>query len=229
MSLANGAGRTLALLRDAPPEAGIALVLRHAERGLIPAGSYGNDVLLTPQGLGAARRLGARLSCYVPATVRTSPLPRCVQTADAISSGAGWDAAPVGDRLLGAPGAFVIEPERFGRLFLEIGARRAVERLLTDAEPPPGMRAAAEGTQRLLGLLTPAPETRGRLSLFVTHDIVLAALVGRLYRRRVGEFAWPDYLEGLAIWRDSDQLRFSWPGLDEGSRPIGGQADGLPG
>ena len=228
MSGSDGAGRTLALLADTPPGADVALVLRHAEREAIPAGSYGNDVPLTPCGVASARRLGAGLASYRPAAVLTSPVSRCVQTADGIIAGAGWDAAPLHERLLGGPGAFVVEPERFGPLFLEIGARGIVERQLSDAEPPPGMRPANAGAQLLLDLATPWPETRGGLRLFVTHDIILATLVGSIYGLRVEEFAWPDYLDGLALWRDSGRLRFRWRGLGEGSHPIGGQADGLP-
>ena len=229
MSGSDGADRTPALLADVPLGAGVALILRHAEREAIPPGSYGNDVALTPQGVSAARRLGSGLALRRPVSILTSPVLRCVQTADAIIAGAGWDAVAEPNRLLGGPGAFVVEPDLFGPLFLEIGARRIVERQLADDEPPPGMRTAREGTQLLLGLLTPAAEASGRLCLLVTHDIVLAALVGSLYGLGVGAFDWPDYLDGLALWPDSDGLRFRWRGLGEGSYPIGGQADGVAG
>ena len=96
------------------------------------------------------------------------------------------------------------------------------ERQLADAKPPDGMRSAAEGVRLLLDLLTPHQETQGRLGLFVTHDAVLAALVGSLYGLNVGGLAWPEYLDGLVLWRDSNRLRFRWRGLGEGSHPIGG-------
>ena len=228
MSGSDGVARTLALLADAPPGADVALLLRHAERGAIPTGSYGNDVALTTEGVAAARRLGSGLASRRPVSILTSPVLRCVQTAEAIIAGAGWDAVSAPNRLLGGPGAFVVEPDRFGPRFLEMGARRIVERQLAD-DAPPGMRPTGEGARLLLELMTPAAKAGGRLSLFVTHDIVLAALVGSLYGLGVGGFDWPDYLDGLALWRDSDGLRFRWRGLDEGSYPVGGQGDGVAG
>ena len=142
--------------------------------------------------------------------------------AESIVAGAGWDAVAVPDQRLGAPGPFVVASELAGPLFLEIGPEGVVERQLADAKPPDGMRSAAEGVGLLLDLLIPHPETQGRLGLFVTHDAVLAVLVGSLYGLHVGGFAWPDYLDALVLWRDSDRLRFRWRGLGEGSHPIGG-------
>ena len=222
MSGPDGVSRTLALLTQAPDGAAVALALRHAEREAIPPGGYGNDVPLTRHGITSSRRLGEALSSRPVAVVRTSPLPRCVQTAENIIADAGWDAVTVPDQRLGAPGPFVVESELAGPLFLTISPEGVVERQLADDKPLDGMRPAAEGVRLLLDLLTPHPETQGRLALFVTHDAVLAVLVGSLYGLNVGEFAWPDYLDALVLWRDSDRLRFRWRGLGEGSYPIGG-------
>ena len=222
MSGRDGVSRTLELLRQAPDGAAVALALRHAEREAIPPCGYGNDVPLTRHGITSSRRLGEPLSFRPVAVVRTSPLPRCVQTAENIIAGAGWDAVALPDQRLGAPGPFVVESELAGPLFLDIGPKGVVERQLADARPPDGIRSAAEGVRLLLDLLTPHPETQRRLGLFVTHDAVLAVLVGSLYGLHVGEFAWPDYLDALVLWRDSDRLRFRWRGLGEGSHPIGG-------
>ena len=195
MSGPDGVSRTMALLTPAPDGAAVALALRHAEREAIPPYGYGNDVPLTRQGIRSSRRLGEALSSRPVAVVRTSPLPRCVQTAENIIAGAGWDAVAVPDQRLSAPGPFVVASELAGPLFLEIGPEGVVERQLADATPPDGMRSAAEGVGLLLDLLIPHPKTQGRLGLFVTHDAVLAVLVGSLYGLHVGGFAWPDYLD----------------------------------
>lgn len=50
---------------------------------------------------------------------------------------------------------------------------------------------------------------------------MLAVLVGKLYGLNVGEFDWPDYLDALIIWKQSDRLCFRWRGLHEASRPVG--------
>ena len=61
-----------------------------------------------------------------------------------------------------------------------------------------------------------------RLQIHVTHDSILAVLVGHLFGLGVDDFPWPGYLDGILLWRRDGMLRFSWPGLDEGSHPLGG-------
>ena len=217
----DGVQRTLALLADVPTDADVALVLRHAEREPIDPGTYGNDVPLTARGTHSARRLGEALSSRSSSAIVTSPLPRCVQTAQAIIEGASWNGAAVAEDRLGNPGPFVAAPELSGPVLLEIGPRVMAQRQLTEKEPPPGMRAAEQGVEVLLHLILPQLADRGLVSIFVTNDLVLAVLVGSLYRLNVGEFEWPDYLDAMIVWKKSGQLRFRWRSLHETSRPVG--------
>ena len=216
----DGVQRTLALLVDIPSDADVALVLRHAEREPITPGTYGNDVPLTERGTHSARRLGEALSSRASSAIITSPLPRCVQTAQAVIDGANRNGAAVADHRLGNPGPFVTAPELSGPTLLEIGPRAMAQCQLTEKEPPPGMRATDQGVELLLNLIRPHLADRGLVSLFITHDLVLAVLVGSLYRLNVGEFDWPDYLDALVVWKQSDRLRFRWRGLNETSRPV---------
>jgi broad specificity phosphatase PhoE len=209
------------LLVDVPTDADVALVLRHAEREPITPGTYGNDVPLTERGTHSARRLGKALSSRFSSTIIASPLPRCVQTAQAIIEGTGWNGAAVADDNLGEPGPFVAAPELAGPILLQIGPRAMAERQLTEKQPPPGMRSTEQGVELLLNLIRPHLTDRGLVSLFITHDLVLAVLVGKLYGLNVGEFDWPDYLDALIIWKQSDRLCFRWRGLHEASRPVG--------
>ena len=222
MTQPDGAERTLALLDRVPAGLPVALVLRHAEREGITPGAFGNDVSLTRHGLDSAHRLGTGLSSRMMGVVRSSPLPRCTQTADAIIAGAGWRANATPDRLLGDPGPFVMEPELAGRLFLDMGVEEIVRRQLADDEPPGGMRSTASGVKLVLRELTGALNGPASASVFVTHDAVLTVLVGHLYGLPVDGFPWPDYLDALVVWPASDRLRFLWRGPGEGSHPIGG-------
>ncbi len=218
----DGVQRTLALLADVPADADVALVLRHAEREAIALGAYGNDVPLTEHGIHSARRLGQALSSRSPSAIITSPLPRCVLTAQAIIEGASWNCAAVADHWLGDPGPFVAAPDLSGPILLEIGPRAMAQRQLTETEPPPGMRATDQGAALLLRLIRPHLADRGLVNLFVTHDLALAVLVGHLYGLNVGGFDWPDYLDALILWNQSDRWRFRWRGLHEASRPVDG-------
>ncbi len=221
MSEVDGAQRTLAQVADVPTDTDVALVLRHAEREAITQGTYGNDVPLTERGTDSARRLGEALSARPPSAILTSPLPRCAQTAQAIIRGARWDCVAVADHRLGDPGAFVVAPELAGPTLLEIGPEAMAERQLTETELPPGMKATIQGVELLLDLIQSQLAARGRVSVFVTHDLVLAVLVGSLYGLNPSEFDWPDYLDSLIVWKQLDRLRFRWRGLHEASHPVG--------
>ena len=222
MTQPDGAERTLTSLAKVPPASPVAVVLRHAEREEITSGTFGNDVSLTRRGSDSAHRLGMGLSSRMMGVVNSSPLPRCIQTADAIIAGAGWRANATPDRLLGDPGPFVVEPELAGRLFLDMEIEAIVRRQLADDQPPSGMRSTASGVKLVLRELAGALNGPDSASVFVTHDAVLAVLVGYLYGLPVDGFCWPDYLDALVVWPDSDRLRFLWRGLDEGSHPVGG-------
>ena len=69
---------------------------------------------------------------------------------------------------MGKPGAFVLDAEAAGSLFLEIGILELVRRQLSDAKPPAGMRPTAEGVSILLELASAQLGRQGNLELFVT-------------------------------------------------------------
>ena len=204
------------------PESDVSLVLRHAEREEIPRGTFGEDVRLTTSGVAHAEELGSRLSGRELSVLRSSPLPRCTATASAIVRGAGWDAEPVADRLLGNHGPFVTDASVCGPLFLEVGIRELVRRQLSDRRPPPGMRSTAEGAGMLLEMAAGGLGRNGLLNIHVTHDAILAVLVGRLFELGVDDFAWPGYLDGLLLWHPDERLHLSWRELRATSLPYGG-------
>ena len=193
-----------------PADADVSLVIRHAEREDIPAGTFGHDVNLTADGVAAAERLGAALSAGRAVTAVSSPVPRCVQTADAILRGAGSLAAVATDRRLGDPGPFIVKPEIAGPIFLKLPIPEIARRQLQDAAPPPGMRQTAEGVEILLNLTTDNLGEQGRLDVYVTHDVILSVLVASILRLPPDEAGWPGYLEGLLLWRSRGCLHCSW-------------------
>ena len=89
--------------------------------------------------------------------------------------------------------------------------------------PPSGHEShTSAGIELLLGLTAHNLDQQGRLSIYVTHDAILAVLVAWLYRAPIEEITWPDYLDGLLLWRSGERLNLSWPGLPQASHPIGG-------
>lgn len=221
MTPGNAVDSIVARLGLVPADADAALVLRHAEREEIPPGTFGEDARLTSDGVVEAERLGWSLSGRDLAAIRSSPLVRCLDTAGSVARGAGWDADIVPDRLLGDHGPFVIDPEVAGPLFLEIGMREVVRWQLEGGNPPSGMRPTNEGVELLLNMADGLGQD-GLLHVHVTHDAILAVLVGHLYGLNVDGFVWLGYLDGLLLWRSAGLLQFSWPGLDQASSPFSG-------
>ena len=209
-------------LSTVPHGVDVALVVRHAEREAIPAGEFGVDVPLTARGVAAAGALGRVLSVRERATVVSSPVPRCVQTAEAALRGGGWSGAVTLDRRLGDPGPFVVDPEVSGALFLKLPIPELVRRQLSDPCPPAGMRSASEGVKIILGLVAGDLQWQGRLNVYVTHDTILAVLLARLFRLPIDDIDWPQFLDGLFLWRSGGQLNLSWRGLPQASHPSGG-------
>ena len=184
---------------------------------------FGADVPLTAIGVESAERLGAILSSIRPQVeVTSSPVPRCVQTAAAILRGGGCPEGAALDWRLGDPGPFIVDAEISGQLFLETGILDIARRQLTNVAPPAGMRKTSEGVDLLLGLSTRDLRYQGHLNVYVTHDAILAVLVAYLYGLSVDEICWPEYLDGLLLWRSSEQLRLAWRGLQQSSHPFGG-------
>ena len=206
-----------------PEEVNASLVIRHAEREDIPAGTFGHEVNLTAGGTQAAEHLGAALSENRVLTVVSSPVPRCVQTAQAMLRGAGTSAEVATDRRLGDPGAFFVDAETAGPLFLELPIPEIARRQLQDAIPMPGMRPTPEGVAILLELATSPLGDNGRLHVFVTHDIILSVFVASIFRSSLEETGWPDFLEGLLLWRSDERLQLSWRELRAISVQLGGQ------
>ena len=210
-------------LAAVPAGCDVALIVRHAERGEIPSGEFGADVPLTAQGMADAQRLGAALrSVREQVSAVSSPVRRCVQTSEAILRGGGLPGVAALDRMLGDPGPFVVDPQVSGKLFLQTGIFEIVHRQLGDTEPPPGMRPTAEGIELLLCLTTDNLENQGRLNVYVTHDAVLSVLVATLFRSPLEETGWPQYLEGLLLWRTARLLHFSWRAFERASYPMRG-------
>ncbi len=136
-----------------PDKTDVALVIRHAEREEIPTGTFGADVALTSNGVVSAFLFGNALRVCRRVNVTSSPVPRCVQTAEAILKGCGNDSSVQLDRTLGDPGPFVMYPEASGPLFLETDILDIVRRQLSDFVPPIGMRSTADGVRMLLELI----------------------------------------------------------------------------
>ena len=200
----------LANLPLVPRDCAVSLVIRHSHRPPIPPGTYGDEIGLTPEGVAIAEELGGHLAGFPVVQVQSSPVGRCVETVHALSRGAGWSVPVVSSRVLGAPGPFVVVGQEAGPLFLEHGPV-AINQRLFGGEVVPGCRSALDGTRMLLDLVVPQDVGVG-LSVYCSHDAIIALAVATMLRVPVDATNWPKFLEGFFVYRCGEKLGVVWKG-----------------
>ena len=202
-------------LAETPTDAPVAVLLRHSVRGPLPCGDAGNAVPLTRNGARLARYLGKVLGDRLRA-LHVSPLRRCVQTAEALRSGAEVGVPIVTDRLLGDPGVYVLDARRAWSNWEALGHEAVVQSLVSGSLSLPGMADPDRAVRRLLQHMLATVGDRPGLHLFITHDFVITVTVARLLGEPLGREDWPWYLEG-AFFRQAGgwistayRDRFKW-------------------
>jgi broad specificity phosphatase PhoE len=187
------------------------LLLRHAERPELPEGTVGHDVSLTDAGRAASRALGETIGGRLAVLV-SSPVARCVETAQGIGVGSGVRCHVESSALLGDPGAFVIQPEVAWAAWVELGHAEMMVRLMAGRVDRPGFRDRDEGAALVARLVreTLARLGDGEVGVLVTHDAVLGPVASAWFPEF--EPSVPAFLEGAVCWADGDQLRVAWRG-----------------
>jgi broad specificity phosphatase PhoE len=187
--------------------------LRHGERVSLASDALpGRDAPLTPQGLRDSQALGAMLADRL-GVVRSSPVPRCVNTALAIQTGASRQPDVEHDRTLGDPGAFVTDPTRAMESLVAIGLKPTARRL-GSGEQLPGFddpdAAAARLLERVIPLLTDGGSST---HLMITHDLIISVLLARVGGPKFACIDWPEYLHGIVLWNASGACRMQYSGM----------------
>lgn len=190
-----------------PLDRPVAVLLRHAERPPIPPDEAGSALELTATGSARARALGAALGMRL-LSLRTSPIRRCVQTAEAMARGARQPLEPALDHTLGDPGVFVADPEAAWQNWVAWGNSGVMRRLASGQQPLVGMHDPDAAAGRLLRHLSDGLHQAPGLHAFVTHDAVLLPFVARLGARALEPE--PAWLEAAAVWRDARGLVLAW-------------------
>lgn len=186
-----------------PADRPVAVLLRHSVRDDLPPDEAGNDLPITEIG----RQLAVELGTYLRGrlrTLHTSPLPRCVQTAEALAEGAHAELSPILDRHLGDPGVFVIDGQRAWKNWEQLGHEGVMRHLVSETEPLPGMASPDEAARFLVQTMLGTATGRSGVHIFVTHDSLVTATAARLLGKSLGPDDWPWYLEGAFFWAGED-------------------------
>ena len=174
------------------------LILRHGHRDPLPQlsqGSFGDDLPLTPEGWKASHALGKSWKEAWEnepfAEIVSSPLKRCLQTAEALKQGMQQEIPIHSSNLLGDPGPFIFDPQMAAPHFYE-QTPEALYRRYAEGTLLSGFRPFAEGMEQLLDFIL---KRKVDLSIMITHDFVVAALIFYLTHTWV----WIHFLQGVIL------------------------------
>lgn len=175
----------------------ISLLLRHADRDEIPQGSFGNEIVLNEKGKQNAQSFGKKLSESKINRIFTSPVERCVQTAEFMTKGYGRSIEIIETTALGAPGLHITDEKIAGEFYLQYGFDEMYKRFIQDKEIP-GIPNINELNNRITKFITKNTTTNGT-TIFITHDMLIAFYHFSVNKKVYTKDNWIDYLTGLTF------------------------------
>ena len=185
-------GPTLNLLNNLPLGTPAGLVLRHSIRFPILSDEEVYLAGLTPEGFEQAEALGKELIQRRPlGRLMASPVVRCIDTAISIAKGADWQVKLTTEFRLSHP---------------------HIESVWDGLPPHRSEKTMPAPVRAVLDLVLNGQDERGgALDVFVTHDTIVAVLAG-FFLGHVFQYPdyWPDYLEGVLIWRNDTEIYLRW-------------------
>jgi broad specificity phosphatase PhoE len=175
----------------------ISLLLRHADRDDIPQGSFGNEILLNEKGKQNAQSFGEKLAESKINRIFTSPIGRCVQTAEFLTKGYGKTIEIIETRALGAPGLHITDEKIAGEFYLQYGFGEMYNRFMQGKEIP-GIPNITELNQRITNFITENTTANGT-TIFITHDMLIAFYHFSITKKVYSKDNWINYMTGLTF------------------------------
>ena len=175
----------------------IALLLRHADRDDIPDGSFGNEIVLNKKGKKTALQFGESLAEMKVNKIYTSPVERCVQTAEFITKGYGRSLEIIETKALGAPGLHITDEIVAGNFYLEYGFDKMYN-MFQQGEGIPGMASVDELNYKVTSFIK-EHTTKSGITLFITHDMLIAFYHFSINRKIYTKENWVNYMTGLTF------------------------------
>ena len=216
---------------DLLPDSNIPVTLftRHSLRELVNGqGLAGYDLQLTTQGRELAQEWGSYLIANTDRMIQhciSSPIQRCIDTAALMIEGADQIKTHsnthtieiVEQGLLVEPGSFVLDIKQAAPYFRQQGALGFINSFVNNVLP--GMKHPITGVFDVLELIYEThPTSSGGLSLAVSHDTIIAAILAVIAgRTQIDQHDWPAMMEGLFVWFEGDdfigsRLKWIWRG-----------------
>ncbi len=180
-------------------------IVRHAERPDILPNDVGNDVLLTDNGKIQSRLFGKQLP-QPTISIKTSPIERCLQTANLIAEETKFDLSAIeATTVLGDPGFIIEDADLAWQHWLKKGHQAVNQHLLSGSQKWSGFvdldHAVKSICKHIKSLLI---SSEAGTHIWVTHDTILATLASRLLEDSIALSEWPSFLGYLEISLDGD-------------------------
>lgn len=192
-----------------PDDKSVALLLRHSVRDDLPLGDAAYTLPITEKGTMLAKKLGNIIGQRLK-SLHTSPLTRCVQTADALRTGSEIQIPINKDNHLGDPGVYVLNDKKAAKNWETLGHEGVMHHLVNSTHALPGMARPDQAAHFLVQHMLSATDGVPGLHIFVTHDSLVTATSARLLGKTLGPNAWPWYLEGSFFWYSENQIHTAY-------------------
>ncbi len=184
-------------LKKYPMNSKLAALIRHADRERIPEGEFGNEIPINEKGKKNAITFGENLQGRQVNRIFTSPIHRCIQTAEYISIGYNRKLEIITTKCLGDPGLHTEDELIAGEFYLKYGFDELYRRFIR-GESIPGVASPLNYHATMTKFLKENTTETG-LTLFVTHDSLIAFYEFCLSRRIYTKENWVKYLTGLIL------------------------------
>lgn len=177
----------------------VSLLIRHSERPPIIPGdtTFGHALGLTPQGETMAREAGVLLAGDYDARFLSSPMRRCQLTARYVAEGMGFvNPMVVEEPILGLKNFYYDDIEKLpGEMKRRGYIHYMLDYLRTGSAPY--SHDVAVATPKMVAWMQ--EQTQQQLTVLVSHDIFIAALLAGVQARSFSAENWLGYLQGAVL------------------------------
>jgi broad specificity phosphatase PhoE len=172
----------------------ISLLIRHSNRYDIQSDTNGIDVLLTEEGKINASHLGEKLSKYRINKIITTPVKRCIETAEYIAKGYGKNIQITPSDTFGS--LHITNWQLANEFFNTRGYEKWYRNIVADT-PTQGICNSNQYKQLMTNFIVENTDSTG-ITIFVSHDFLIAFYHYALNRTIYTMFSdWVNYLSGL--------------------------------
>lgn len=184
-------------LKEFKKDSKIALIIRHADRELIPEGEFGNNILINEKGVKRSIQLGKILKEFKINKIYSSPIERCVQTGEFIAEGYGTELKIISTKSLGDPGLHVCDDKKAGDFYLKYGFDEMYKRFKNN-EKIPGV-PKPDILEKSMTKFIKNNTLENGITIFITHDSVIAFYDYALNKNIYTKEKWVNYLSGIVM------------------------------